>query len=344
MYILDFFRNINLQSKVSENVGFEYRLLCSGALYNGIVQTSDWRKSDVTRIIFKHPFSLIVCSYPFDDYPQELCLRFSTNMVKETKNNSSIMFYPDDEIADDLASLFSLLFRRLITVVCHTREIYPNSQHRGHDIFKDWPVGFANKMKTNIWERIPGLIVYGPDGIKELIDYNPPPLGVDPNKIINILQNLPKLKQAKSLILTARLYGQALEQITQNASLSYQFLIQCVEAIANDYYSSYSPSRQELIRTKKSVVKKARKFGLEKEKAEELAIEACKGINWAYRKFEKFLLEFTDETIWEIDDLFKVPDFYTPQRDNFQQLLSTIYSVRGKAFHRGGSRRAQDAS
>lgn len=337
MYILDFLRDINLQSIVSENVRFEYRLLCSGELYNGIVQTSDWRKSDATRIIFKHPFSLIACSYPFDDYPQELCLRFSTNMVTETKNNSSINFYPDDEIADDLASLFSLLFRRLITVVCHTREIYPNSQNRGHGIFQDWPIGFVNKMKTNMWERLPGLIVYGPDGIKELIDYNPPSLSVDPINISNILQNLPKLKQAKSLILTARLYGQALEQITQNASISYQFLIQGIESIANDYYHSYSPTKQELIETKKSVANMAKAFGLDKENADELAIEACKGILWAKRKFKMFLLEFTDKTIWDEDDLFRVPEFYKPDKDKFGQLLSTIYEVRGKAFHRGST-------
>jgi len=335
MYILDFLKSINIQTSVEEKVGFEYRLLCSGELYNGVIQTTDWRKSDATRILFLHPFTLIICSYPFEDYPQELCLRFSTQMVTETKNNSSIVFYPDDEIANDLASLISLLLRRLITVICKTRELYPESRHRSNNIFQDWPIGLANKINTTSWERKTATVIYGPDGVKDLIDYNPPPLGIDPDKIISILQNLPRINQAKSLILSARLYSQALEQINQNANLSYQFLIQCVEAIANDHYRLYSPSRQDLIQTKESVLKMAIEFGLEKERAEELAIEACKGINWAYRKFKKFLLEFTDETIWDVDDLFNIPDFYKPQQDNFHQLLSTIYYVRGKAFHRG---------
>jgi hypothetical protein len=86
MYVLDLLKRSNSNAAhATEDVYFEYRLLCSGALYNAEVLTADWRKSDITRLLVDGPFILTVCSHPFDDYPQELSLRFQTALVTETK-------------------------------------------------------------------------------------------------------------------------------------------------------------------------------------------------------------------------------------------------------------------
>jgi hypothetical protein len=38
----------------------EYRLACSGVLYNRRVITADWRKSDASRILLREPVELFV--------------------------------------------------------------------------------------------------------------------------------------------------------------------------------------------------------------------------------------------------------------------------------------------
>src|ERR1700752_2695199 len=63
----------------------EFRLLCSGALYRGNVETADWRKSDITRILLDGACKLRVTSEPIDDYPQELVLLLPAPRVTETK-------------------------------------------------------------------------------------------------------------------------------------------------------------------------------------------------------------------------------------------------------------------
>jgi hypothetical protein len=66
MYLLKF-----LQEARDRAIGVEveYRLACSGEFYNRKVQTWDWRKSDVARILLDQPFSIFVTSRPFDSFP-----------------------------------------------------------------------------------------------------------------------------------------------------------------------------------------------------------------------------------------------------------------------------------
>lgn len=128
MHVLEFlkgFPGLNTE----DSVEFEYRLLCSGEIYNASVHTADWRKSAPARILCDSPFWLSVVSIPFSEFPQELALRFSAPLIKEESGNTSVLRYPDSDIARDLAALLSLVLRRLITVAAKTREIHPRD-HR----------------------------------------------------------------------------------------------------------------------------------------------------------------------------------------------------------------------
>ena len=62
MYVLDFLKGQLGPEADGDGVIFDYRLLCSGELYNARVVTFDWRKSDAARVLFDSPFSLAVCS------------------------------------------------------------------------------------------------------------------------------------------------------------------------------------------------------------------------------------------------------------------------------------------
>jgi hypothetical protein len=67
MYLLKFLEKA--QNRPT-GVEVEYRLACSGEFYNRLVETYDWRKSDVTRVLLREPFLVFVTSQPFDSYPK----------------------------------------------------------------------------------------------------------------------------------------------------------------------------------------------------------------------------------------------------------------------------------
>lgn len=334
MYVLDFLSGLNNQS-MSDQATFEYRLLCSGELYNGNVLSADWRKSDATRSLLRSPFRLHVCSYPFDDYPQEIALDFRIALSTKQRENVSFTSYFDHEIAQDLAALLSLFCRRLITVAAKVRTIY-HSSIRGEP-YSDAPLGFLSSVKISNWKRHPATVIYGAKGVQEIIDYNPPPLPIDPDHLQSLFAALPDLPQRESFIFSVRLYALALEYLIDDVDIAYQFLIASIEAIANEVFKSYSPDREEMLKTKKSVQKLAVKFGLCEKQAEELALEACKGIPWSNRKFIKFIFDYTDDRLWTEDDLFKALPLFLPKRDDFESALRQIYSMRGKATHGGHS-------
>jgi hypothetical protein len=89
----------------------EYRLSCSGELYNRNIKTGDWRKSDATRILLRTPFELFVASDPFDDYPQELCARLVVNrvVIENPPESFTRVFLPDEDVIEDLCSLLTIL-------------------------------------------------------------------------------------------------------------------------------------------------------------------------------------------------------------------------------------------
>jgi hypothetical protein len=333
MYILDFFQGFPNHQRPEDMVSFEYRLLCSGELYNGQVLTGDWRKSDATRILSDSQFTLIVCSHPFNEFPQELALRFSAPYITEKRGQSTSIFLPDEDIARDLAALLTLHCRRLITVAVKIRECYPYKSH----LFQDWPNGFVNSMSKIHWENKPSTVVYGRNGISTIDDNNPPPLCIDSERLQHLLLNFSHLPFAENVILCARLYSLALQQLEHDVDIAYQLLIAAVETAASDAFHTYSPTDEQMINSKKSVATLAQKYGLSEEQACQLAKEACKGISWASRKFTKFLIDYSSEELWKEDDLFKVPVTILPKREDFGTVLNSIYEARGKLTHGGHS-------
>jgi hypothetical protein len=279
--------------------------------------------------------ALIVSSHPFDEFPQELALRFSAPLVTENYGQSSSMFYPDDDIARDFSALLTLLCRRLVTVAAKIREGYPKRRPDEPPFYQDWPIGFVKSLKPAHWKYKPSTFVYGQDGISDITDYNPSPLGIDPVRLKHLLASISRHPLAESIVLSARLYSLALRQIEEDIDIAYQLLISSVETMANAALKDYTPTENEKIEVKRSVAKLAKQFGLSDEQANLLAIEACRGIPWASRKFTKFIADNTNDKLWEEDDLFKLPTSFSPKREDFVPTLDTIYSARGKLTHGG---------
>ena len=281
------------------------------------------------------PFPLTVVSQPFDDYPQELLLRISVPDLVERSENFSLMFRPDDYIAQDLAALLTVFFRRLVTVCAKVRVTHPNRLPGQPPSPNDWPLPIANSLTRVAWKRRAVSIGYGARGIEAVIDYNPPPLQIDPERLKSKLSTVARIPYGEAYVLAARLYAQAMQVIEESPDIAYQLFISGVETMANKVFSDYSPSRAEMVATKDIVAQRAMDLGLAQENSEELAVLACNGMTWTSRKFQIFLKDMTDETIWQPDGLFRIPEGFEPAAEDFDRVLKEIYRGRGAAVHGG---------
>jgi hypothetical protein len=334
-HVLQYLADPSCARPADDSLTVEYRLLSSGVIYRKII--GDWSKSEAARFLLAPPLMLYAAGRPLDDYPLELLLNFKVAQETETTEASgapttSVIFYPDSEVARDLAALLTLLCRRLITVSGKSKEqhaIYPYPEF-GHT-----PLPVVTSMRRIYWPPLPATVITSIDG-QEIHDNNPPPLAVDPTALTALLTGLPRAQYAESIVASARLYALALELIREQPDLSYQLLISAVETIANEALRSFQPDDDEKVQHQRVVFDLVKNLGIEDEAARKVAIAACKREHWATRKFKKFLTDNIDESIWDSeDDLFKILPKFIPPRDQLQKTLGTIYDARSKATHFG---------
>lgn len=182
MYLLEFLEKASNQTNKpgGDTVGVEYRLACSGELYNRRVQTFDWRKSDATRLLLKTPLELFVASQPFSAYPQELCARLTLGYVTEKKADQSAsstsIFLPDEDVIEDLCSILSLLSRRLIAPVGKTRVRYRDEDPPLGSYTLDVPMPILSFPRFAVWNRRPLSVLTSMEG-QRVVDNTRRPWG-----------------------------------------------------------------------------------------------------------------------------------------------------------------------
>lgn len=334
MYLIEALSRAALPPEPGERIS-EFRLLCSGALYRGNVSTFDWRKSDVCRLLLDGRIVLFVASRPADFYPQELMLRIPIPMSESTySRGTTIGGFRHREVATDFAALLSLLLRRLICVHSHVRVLHGPGSLDGLGM-DDWPWPVTQEPRPAVWRRRAlGILTYA-DGRQEVDDRSSAAVAVDSAWLKDILSWLPASRAAKTILACARLYSQAMELIEDRADIAYQLLIAAAETLAHAALKEYCPTDEERIATKKGVFDKARQLGLDESGARELALTATHGLSWATKKFEQCLRRYTDERIWEKDDLFMELQPALPKREKFAEALRLIYRSRSAALHTG---------
>ena len=334
MYLLQFLTEATGESAPLHGVAVEYRLACSGELYNRTVSTADWRKSDVTRILLRRPIEIFVASRPFESYPQELCSRFTVRFVTETIKNSSATFLPDEDVIEDLCSVLTLLSRRLISPAQKTMQ-RDNDVRPGSSLPANVPMPILRRPDIAVWKRRPLGILTSVNG-QRIVDDNPPPVGVAPDVLERLLLALPRVAKAQQIIYASRPYRTALEFIEARPDISYALLVSCAETLANAAFMDFDPTDAEKVKAKLAVFKEAVKYGLDESKAKTLAVDACKGDRWARRKFRKFLLEFgSTEELAQKDTLFLVPEPLNPDLKDIEGIFGQIYDARSGHLHAG---------
>lgn len=336
MYLLRFLdRDLGgVEGDKPDTVRVEYRLACSGELYNRRVVTTDWRKSDTTRVLLREPLELFVASQPFAAYPQELCLRMAVSRVTEQENvaniSASSSFLPDEDIVEDLCSILSLLSRRLVSLASKTREQYSDEQPALGSYGSDRPIPLLQAPYVAVWTQRPATASANFEGP----DNSPPPVGVDPQVLTELLLRLAEIPQAMEIVYASRLYRTALELIESRPDIAYQLLISTVESLAAVALGDYEPEDSDKLAMTLAVQERARHFGLDEDRVRQLGLEACKGQRWLKKKFKKFLLDFVSlEILAEKDRVFLVPEHLCPPPDNFGETLGRIYDVRSGNLH-----------
>lgn len=339
MQVIEVLRRSTLPPESGEEVS-EFRLLCSGTLYRGKVQTYDWRKSDVCRVLLDGRIVLFVASQPVDFYPQELMLRIPVCMAVESnppvegKAGFSKIGFPHREVAADLCALLTLLLRRLVCLHTQVRVMRRPGEPSGFGM-DDWPLPVTQTGRPAVWRRRPLGITTDVDGRRELDDPSPAAVPVDSTWLKCILSELPAMPAAKTVVSCARLYAQGMELIEERPDVAYQLFIAAAETLAQAALKDYSPTDEERVATKKAVLEKAASLGLSASDARELALTATQGLTWAAKKFEGCLLRYTDHRIWEKDDLFIQLEPALPKEENFADALRLIYRSRSAALHSG---------
>jgi hypothetical protein len=311
----------------------EYRLICSGTLYPANI-LGDWSRSDVARILLGLPVELLVASRPFDEYPQELVLRFVTPLVHETDGSVSHSYYPDLEIASDVAALLTLLCRRLVTVSVKVREQYDATDIP--PILADYPIPAALRTKLSYWTQRPFEFLYRKEGVK-VKSYHPPIVPFDSAQIIKTLLALPKLSAASAIVRASRLYASAMEQMESQADICYQLFISAAETMAGAVLDGWEPDRESKLASKGGLLSYATKTEkLSKDVAERLALEASKDNPWSSRKFKKFIIDNLDKAaLCSEDDLFIIPQEMCPKEGDIEKAIGEVYQTRSGVTHSG---------
>lgn len=322
-------------------VRVEYRLLCSGELYNlGACcppHYIDYWRNPYLRLILDGLPGLFVVNEPHRMYPQELSFTFDCYMIEDSSDGSTVIYNDDREIAEEFVALLSVLTRRLICVFCKISESRYNKEKKD-DLPQYWPHQVYNITTPRIWAIKPSTLIYDGHVRPEIKSYMPPPVGIDISKLKQLLKAFSSLDEsvAENLISAARLYQTALTFIEDEPEIAYLQLVFVVETIAKFLYRDFVPDEIKQVEVKRNVKELAKKYDLTESQARELALEACKGISWAKDKFIKFIMEYTDDSIFtEEDTLFHFPISFAPNKQNFEKSLADIYGMRSKAGHEG---------
>ena len=182
LYVLDYLADPGCARRPGDALCADYRLLCSGSVYRRT--EGEWYKYEGARFLLEPPLLLYAASRPFDKYPLELVLRLTVAHVEETRparwGNGQVigMFHPDEEVARDLAALLTVLCRRLITVMGKSAEQHAKYEYPKFDRIP-LPVGHLRRV---YWPPYPATVMLGWNS-QEIIDNNPPPTPVDPDRL-----------------------------------------------------------------------------------------------------------------------------------------------------------------
>lgn len=304
----------------------EYRLACSGELFNGDVHAPDHRKSTITRILLSVPFELLVASSPYDAYPQELALRFECPF----RTDKNVTHRPDGEIAGDLCALLTLFARRFVALGPRIAESLSYEQAS----IRRFPHPVLFQKAPPAWSPRSDTVIYHPGRPPEFCSNQPPAVEFDAKGFVALLAWVTGDSIGPTFVHAARLYATAMQFLKQRPDVAYLLLVAASESVANAVLKDYSPAAEQIVSENASDVRVLRDAGLSEGQATEAVLALHRKANWSKKKFVKFLSEQKGD-LSTTDFLHESDTSETKRVEDVDSALSKIYAARSAALHRG---------
>ncbi|HWA26866.1 MAG TPA: hypothetical protein VG734_14500 [Lacunisphaera sp.] len=230
---------------------YEYRFLLSGCAFNGDLN-GDYSKSTLGGLLLEEPFPLWKVGQSFEDYPQELAAWIKVAPVTYKSGIMTTVGSPHEAVADDLAALLTLFFRRLVTVIGPTSVTLPHPYNRP-PVQSPLPQPLALAAReTYAWPRLPLTVIYGAEA-PHFRNPNPKEIDVSPIALRAFFVMLAKHRYGGQIIAGARLYHRALESLFKHTDVSYLLLVCAAEAVATAEMRYRTPAEIADLVTTKSV-------------------------------------------------------------------------------------------
>lgn len=326
-----------------DEIEVEYRLTCSGSIYNGSVDCLDWTKSQAARLFATDRFRLIALHDRQNPYPQELSLTFKCRFIEVNwqmgESPATTTFAPHNEIASDIAAALTLFARRLITVRGMVRET--------HNLSSSNPVDYPAPIqgeKGHAWPFKASTIISKPkedlSGVDiELFHHFPEDAGLDQHALERFLKWIGDQPEprASSYMLALRLYQQALRLIHEEVTVSYQLFISAIETVASGAIPP--PDIDDILKKRKRLVSYLGEQGLKEEQIRKAVEEDTKGASWSSHRFVKFIQENIQQSVWSWpDSLYPGKPYleeFMPGCGELKKMLANVYALRSAATHSG---------
>lgn len=331
LYVLKFLEGETLTDEDAQ--ACEYRLLCSGAFQSD---------KGNPRFLIAEPFEWVVASEIWHEpmpgaWPTETMMRFQVMPIHKTTGKGSHTYYPDDELAHDLAALLSLLSRRLITVAGCSSWRMVASVKNGVKSIREIPLPFASTMNVRHWPAQPHVFVDLGKPETIALDYNPRLRRISGKEFADLLRALPKLKAAKNLVLAARLYAQAMALIHQEPDMAYLLITMAIETVASQAIN-VAKTDEEIGKSASEAFKAILKgLGASDEQIVQAIIAAVPQHGRPTYQFRVFAEEFHTDELYSEDDLFRTGGHKNlmPSKDEVKKGAASIYTQRSSYVHQG---------
>lgn len=263
-------------------------------------------------------------------------IRFQFNSISRSVGDDHHIYQPDDELAHDLSALLTLLTRRLITAVgCTSQRAF---QHGPNRLASELPFPLFNRLNLRHWPLQPHVLVRRTEEVEATaIDYNPYPKLIKRDELGGLLAALPKLKAAKSLVLAARLYAEALALVHQAPDMAYLLITMAIETTASQAIDGLKTDEQIW----QGIPEKFRVLMSSLGATEHVIREASAAVVPQYGRptyqFSAFAEQFHTDDLFGKDDLFRIESHqnWMPTKDKVKQAAQSIYSQRSKFVHEG---------
>lgn len=248
---------------------FAYRFLVSGCVFNGALSGDPFR-STLGGLILEQPFSIWKVGISFDDYPQEIaaCFKASESVLSRGRGLNQTSCHRI--IAEDIASVLTLYFRRLVVCVGLVDQ-HLGSHYSQLPFPPRYPHAIVDAARTAYhWPAQPITRISGADSV-DYVCNNPPRVAVNPDELGVFLHKISNHMHSKEIMHAIRMYRKAMECYFQAPETCYLLLVCATESVAQTRkYTEAERLEQHNIKT---LMKRLKKLQVSEIDAKRLALE-----------------------------------------------------------------------